>query len=173
MKEDLKDLVEKAKKGDTMALSALYESNFISVYRYAFAKVGNKQDAEDIAGNTFLRMIDNIETFTWKEVPFKAWLIRIAHNLAMDHFRKKAHEKAIDDQSYIYEFEDQVADEIVLKQTLSSLNDLSEKHRSVLMLRFIAGLSCKETAVFMKMSEENIRITQHRALKQLRSRFES
>lgn len=173
MKEDLKGLVEKAKKGDTMALSALYESNFMSVYRYAFAKVGNKHDAEDITGNTFLRMVDNIQSFTWKEVPFRAWLIRIAHNLAMDHFRKKAQENNVDSRSYTYEFEDQVSDEIILKQTLSGLNELNEKHRSVLMLRFIAGLSCKETAVFMKMSEENIRTTQHRALKQLRGRFGS
>lgn len=173
MKDDSQGLVEKAKKGDIMALSSLYEMHFLSVYRYAYAKVGSIQEAEDITSNTFLKMMDNIDTFTWKEIPFKAWLVRIAHNLAIDHFRKKAQEHNYQNQVVADPTRDTVADQIVLKETLNALNELTEKNRSVLLLRFIAGLSCKEAALFMKTSEENIRIMQHRALKQLRNKIEN
>ena len=49
--------------------------------------VGNRHDAEDLTTQTFLKMLESIGRFRWQSAPFSAWLFRIAHNLAMDHFR--------------------------------------------------------------------------------------
>src|ERR671924_458169 len=51
--------------------------------------VGNRHDAEDLTTQTFLKMLESIGRFRWRSAPFSAWLFRIAHNLAMDHFRAR------------------------------------------------------------------------------------
>ena len=85
--EDLKRLVELAQRGDREALEALYLLHFDRIYSYLHMSVGNRHDAEDLTTQTFLKMLEAIGRFRWRSAPFSAWLFRIAHNLAMDHFR--------------------------------------------------------------------------------------
>src|SRR5436309_10242678 len=80
-------LVERAQGGDRSALEELYLIHFDRIYSYLHVTVGNRHDAEDLTTQTFLKMLDSIGRFRWQSAPFSAWLFRIAHNLAMDHFR--------------------------------------------------------------------------------------
>lgn len=168
--KEIKELIKQAKRGDLTAFSELYEINFSSIYRYAFSKVRNKHYAEDIASHTFLKMIDSIENFSWREIPFKAWLIKIAHNLSIDHFRRmsKETENNIFHSEKLDNIEDKVINGVLFEKVLKVLDALDKKYKNVILLRFIAGLSCKETAAFMKVSEDNVRTIQHRALKMIR-----
>src|SRR2546429_4127850 len=84
---DLRRLVDFAQRGDREALEALYLLHFDRVYSYLHLSVGNRHDAEDLTTQTFLKMLESIKRFRWQSAPFSAWLFRIAHNLAMDHFR--------------------------------------------------------------------------------------
>src|SRR4026208_2634257 len=84
---DLRRLVEFAQKGDRESLEALYLLHFDRIYSYLHMSVGNRHDAEDLTTQTFLKMLESIKRFRWQSAPFSAWLFRIAHNLAMDHFR--------------------------------------------------------------------------------------
>src|SRR5438445_3974269 len=84
---DLRRLVGFAQQGDREALEALYLLHFDRIYSYLHLSVGNRHDAEDLTTQTFLKMLEAIGRFRWKSAPFSAWLFRIAHNLAMDHFR--------------------------------------------------------------------------------------
>ena len=84
---DLRRLVELAQQGDREALEALYLLHFDRIYSYLHMSVGNRHDAEDLTTQTFLKMLEAIGRFRWQSAPFSAWLFRIAHNLAMDHFR--------------------------------------------------------------------------------------
>src|SRR6266576_3924972 len=86
---DLRRLVDFAQKGDREALEALYLLHFDRVYSYLHLSVGNRHDAEDLTTQTFLKMLEAIGRFRWRSAPFSAWLFRIAHNLAMDHFRSR------------------------------------------------------------------------------------
>src|SRR6266496_1930288 len=63
------------------------EIAFDGGYSYLHLSVGNRHDAEDLTTQTFLKMLEAIGRFRWQSAPFSAWLFRIAHNLAMDHFR--------------------------------------------------------------------------------------
>src|SRR5437868_554946 len=85
--EDVRKLVERAQAGDRDALEELYLLHFDRIYSYLHMSVGNRHDAEDLTTLTFLKMLESIKRFRWQAVPFSAWLFRIAHNLAMDHFR--------------------------------------------------------------------------------------
>ena len=85
----IRDLVERAKRGDRDALEELYLLHFDRIYSYLHMSVGNRHDAEDLTTQTFLKMLESIGRFEWKSVPFSAWLFRIAHNLAMDLFRAR------------------------------------------------------------------------------------
>src|SRR5215813_1704465 len=83
----VRGLVDRAQQGDSEALEELYLIHFDRIYSYLHVSVGNRHDAEDLTTQTFLRMLEAIGSFKWQSAPFSAWLFRIAHNLAMDHFR--------------------------------------------------------------------------------------
>ena len=87
--ENVRRLVERAQQGDRDALEELYLIHFDRIYSYLHVSVGNKYDAEDLTTQTFLKMLESINRFRWQSAPFSAWLFRIAHNLAMDHFRAR------------------------------------------------------------------------------------
>ena len=80
-------LVALAKQGDGRAFEELYLLYVDRVYNYLHLSVGNRHDAEDLTNQTFIKMLESIDRFVWRQAPFSAWLFRIAHNLAMDHFR--------------------------------------------------------------------------------------
>src|SRR5207248_7889696 len=82
-------LVDRAQKDDRAALEELYLIHFDRIYSYLHVSVGNRHDAEDLTTQTFLKMLEKIGSFKWQSAPFSAWLFRIAHNLAMDHFRAR------------------------------------------------------------------------------------
>src|SRR5512132_2749305 len=84
---EMRALVARAQAGDRGALEELYLLHFDRIYSYLHVSVGNKHDAEDLTTQTFLKMLESIGRFRWQSAPFSAWLFRIAHNLAMDHFR--------------------------------------------------------------------------------------
>ena len=83
----VRELVDRAQQGDRDALEELYLIHFDRIYGYLHVSVGNRHDAEDLTTQTFLKMLESIGKFRWQSAPFSAWLFRIAHNLAMDHFR--------------------------------------------------------------------------------------
>ena len=87
--EHVRELVARGQQGDRDALEELYLIHFDRIYSYLHVSVGNRHDAEDLTTQTFLKMLEKIGTFKWRSAPFSAWLFRIAHNLAMDHFRSR------------------------------------------------------------------------------------
>src|ERR671924_1422165 len=85
--EEVRKLVGQAQQGNRDALEELYLIHFDRIYSYLHMSVGNRHDAEDLTTQTFVKMLESIGKFRWRSAPFSAWLFRIAHNLAMDHFR--------------------------------------------------------------------------------------
>jgi RNA polymerase sigma-70 factor (ECF subfamily) len=85
--QEMRALVARAQQGDREALEELYLLHFDRIYSYLHMSVGSRHDAEDLTTQTFLKMLESIGKFRWHAAPVSAWLFRIAHNLAMDHFR--------------------------------------------------------------------------------------
>ena len=71
-------------------LSSLYEEYYGRIARYAFTRIGDRAEAEDLAGEVFLKALQSLESYEGRGIPMQAWLFKIAHNLVVDHLRKMA-----------------------------------------------------------------------------------
>ena len=166
-------LVDAARAGDEAALSELYSLYFPRVYRYILARTGNPYDAEDLAEEVFLRVLDAIERFQWREAPFSAWLFRIAHNAVISQRRKDGARGRPAPLSEGLPLDAQGPDELVdnrlaLNEIMQAAKGLPEAQRQVISLRFAAGLSVAETARAMGKGEGNVKVIQHKAIAKLR-----
>src|SRR5258705_10194608 len=174
--DDLRRLVELAQNGDREALEALYLLHFDRIYSYLHLSVGNRHDAEDLTTQTFLKMLEAIGRFRWQSAPFSAWLFRIAHNLAMDHFRAS---KRLQLEEEVPEPEPDEStsaeagafDSIDRRSMLELIDDLSNDQQQVLTLKFVFGFSNGEAATILGKSEGAVKSLQHRALATLQKKL--
>ena len=166
-------IVDAAKAGDEAALAELYSLYFPRVYRYILARMGNPYDAEDLTEEVFLRVLDAIERFQWREAPFSAWLFRIAHNAVISQRRKDGARGRSSPLSEALPVDSQGPEEMVenrlaLNEIMKAAETLPEAQRRVISLRFAAGLTVAETARAMGKGEGNVKVIQHKAIAKLR-----
>jgi RNA polymerase sigma-70 factor, ECF subfamily len=175
--EEVRKLVERAQAGDRDALEELYLVHFDRIYGYLHVTVGNRHDAEDLTTQTFLKMIESIGRFRWRSAPFSAWLFRIAHNLAMDHFRAGRRwqpEEEVPEPAGSEErsAEDEAFQSIGRKSMLELIEQLSEDQQQVLTLKFVFNFSNREAATILGKTEGAVKSLQHRALVTLQKQFD-
>jgi RNA polymerase sigma-70 factor (ECF subfamily) len=168
----VRGLVERAQGGDRLALEELYLLHFDRIYSYLHMSVGSRHDAEDLTTQTFVKMLEAIGRFQWRSVPFSAWLFRIAHNLAMDHFRANRRWQPEEEVPESVQGEESSAEEqalVSLGQTsmLALIERLSPEQRQVLTLKFVFRFSNGETAAILGKTEGAVKSLQHRALASL------
>jgi RNA polymerase sigma-70 factor (ECF subfamily) len=168
--------VELAQKRDLGALSALYEAYFDRIYRYMLVRVRNVTEAEDLAGQVFLKMVERIDSFKWPEAGggFSAWLFRIAHNLIVDWSRGSNRTTQLLDQDLAggRTPEETVARDESVREVLLAMNCLKDDQRQVVVLRLVGGLSSRETADVLGTTEGNVRVLQHRALSKIKEKLQ-
>jgi RNA polymerase sigma-70 factor (ECF subfamily) len=175
---EMRALVERAQAGDRGALEELYLLHFDRIYSYLHVSVGNKHDAEDLTTQTFLKMLESIGRFRWQSAPFSAWLFRIAHNLAMDHFRAARRWQPEEDVPEPPADESTSAEmgaleSIGRKSMLELIEDLSPEQQQVLTLKFVFNFANGEVATILGKTEGAIKSLQHRALASLQKQIES
>jgi RNA polymerase sigma-70 factor (ECF subfamily) len=166
-------LVDAARAGSDAALSELYTLYFPRVYRYILARTGNSYDAEDLTEEVFMKVLEAIERFEWREAPFSAWLFRIAHNAVISQRRKDGARGRSAPLTEGLALDSQGPDELVenrlaLRDIMDAAQKLPEAQRQVIALRFGAGLSVAETARAMNKGEGNVKVIQHKAIAKLR-----
>ena len=173
---DLRRLVDFAQRGDREALEALYLLHFDRIYSYLHLSVGNRHDAEDLTTQTFLKMLEAIGRFRWQAAPFSAWLFRIAHNLAMDHFRaskrwQPEEEVPEPDGAQGSSAEEEALQSMGRKSMLRLIEDLSNEQQQVLTLKFVFNFSNGEAATILGKTEGAVKSLQHRALVSLQKQI--
>lgn len=177
------ELVERLQKSDTEAVGVLLEQYANRLYNYAFYRCGDHHLAEDIVSETFARIIEKIDTYEQREVPFKAWVYRIAHNQLANHLRyrsrhrtdsldavNKAGERLLDppDDWGVADgglMASQIAEREELRQAILAL---PEDQKAVFILRFIEGLDLEEVTILLEKSLASIKSLQYRAVANLR-----
>ena len=168
------DTIRGAQAGRPEQVTALYEHYHASIFRYLYYRVGDRQTAEDLTSEVFLRMIRNLAGYRLQgsSAPFQAWLFQIAHNLATDYFRRSsihpqvelAEQMAGGDPPPDAGIEHRLANEH-LYQALTRLN---EDQRDVVVLRFMVGLPITEVARTVHKSVDAVKGLQRRGLSALR-----
>src|SRR5438045_4667473 len=174
--ERVRALVERAQQGDRDALEELYLIHFDRIYSYLHMSVGNRYDAEDLTTQTFLKILESIKRFRWQSAPFSAWLFRIAHNLAMDHFRANRRWQPEEDVPEPQGEEEPSAEAQALQSIgrqsmLELIEDLSEEQQQVLTLKFVFNFPNGEVATILGKTEGAVKSLQHRALVSLQKQL--
>jgi len=153
-----------------------YEEHGQAIYRFLYWQTKDTILAQDLTSTVFERAWKSRKQF--KDGSVQAWLYRISRNLLTDHWRKKKDllmddmpgiAERITDSSVPYDYDA----ELKIWQLGKSLETLSEELRAIVILRFIDGLSARETGEMLGLSEGNVRIMQFRALRQLRKVLEN
>jgi RNA polymerase sigma-70 factor (ECF subfamily) len=172
---NVRALVERAQAGDRGALEELYLMHFDRIYSYLHMSVGNRHDAEDLTTQTFLKMLESIGKFRFQSAPFSAWLFRIAHNLAMDHFRAarrwQPEEEVPEPAEQEPSAEAAALQSIGRQSMLELIEDLSPEQQQVLTLKFVFNFANADVATILGKTEGAIKSLQHRALVSLQKQI--
>jgi RNA polymerase sigma-70 factor (ECF subfamily) len=172
-------LVKAAQEGKSAAFGELYERYTLDIFRYLYAHLDSRLDAEDLTEEVFYRAWRSLLKYRELGNPFLAFLFRIARNTLIDFYRKAGRQDVnlpLGEES-ASSGQDLEAEEIVLEtlehqEIRKVLSKMREDYRYVLILRFIDKISPAETAVAMERSEGAVRVLQHRALAELRKSLE-
>lgn len=165
------ELVKRLKQYDPEAVSEVVKNHGAALHRYVAAIVGDYHLAEDIVSETYVRVLEHIHTYAYTGAPFRAWLYRIAHNLAINAVRREqpvADEEALlqivaseaDPEQAAQQGEERAA----LRRALLKLTD---EQQQVLLLRFVSGQSTAEVARALQKSEGAVKQLQFRAMRSL------
>lgn len=172
------ELIERAKK-DPVAFGVLYERHVDQIYQYIFYRTGNRQDAEDLTARTFFRALDKIDGYTYRGVPFSAWLYRIAHNLVANWHRDRRHRHLIPLDELVLKTSGRRAPERLVERNerehalRQAISGLRGDRQQLLILKFAEGMSNAEIGKVMGRSEGAIKSLYHRTLVALRKDLES
>lgn len=150
---------------------AFYEDNLVNVYRFVFKSVRNREEAEDLTSQIFLKALRYFDP-EHSTQRARSWLFKIAHTTIADYWR--THYRALT-SSLDVRLEigwEGPAEEVILgtnelatERVFNLLQALPERYREVLSCRFLFNLSIRETAATMGVSEANVKILQFRAIK--------
>ncbi|MER7002096.1 sigma-70 family RNA polymerase sigma factor [Dactylosporangium sp. NPDC000555] len=170
-------LIERAQAGDGAAFGLLYDRYFDTVFRFVYFRVGNRQLAEDLTADTFLRALKRIGSFTWQGRDLGAWLVTIARNLVADHFKSGRYRLEVTtgdvldadrpDRGPEGSPEAAVIDHITNVDLLKAVKQLNPEQQECIVLRFLHGFSVAETAQTMNKNEGAIKALQYRAVRAL------
>ena len=162
-----------AQEDNEIELAALYEEYYDKIARYAYVRIGDRVEAEDIAGEVFLKALQSLKSYRARGIPMQAWLFKIAHNLVVDYFRKMQKRKTVPIDNIQIESgidpaikAEQNAELVRVKK---AMEQLTHKQREVLRLRFFSELTSKEAGQVLNKSGGAVREMQRSAIEKLRN----
>jgi RNA polymerase sigma-70 factor (ECF subfamily) len=168
-------LLKRARNGDRLALDALCRREWRPVYTLIYAAVHDRQEAEDLTQDVFVRALKALDRYQQTDVPFRAYLAAIARNRVRDRWRKRefahvgldqAPEPLSDDEPDAWLAGFPLSDAVA-----SAIQSLPEDYRTVLRLRLWEDRSSEDVATIMGRSAGAVRVLQYRALAALRRRL--
>ncbi len=152
----------------------LYRVHLRDVYSYAYYRIGNHHDAEDLTEQTFLQAYRHFERAQRESNgrPLRPWLIRIAHNLAANYYRDRSRrpQLALDDAGSLsapHPTEELVEGRAEVKEVLAGVSKLPDDRREALIMRFALDMDNREIARALDRTEGATKVLIHRAIKQL------
>jgi RNA polymerase sigma-70 factor (ECF subfamily) len=168
-------LVELAKT-DTDAFARLYDYFFPKVYAFVLSKVGETGTAEDIVSDVFMKLLDNLHKYEDRGAPFAAWLFTIARNQIYDYYSRNQRNASISLDETIEIKDDKkdssphvLAQESELKDKVKQvMKNLPERELSILQMKFFSGLTNREIALCLDLSESNVGIILYRVLRKIK-----
>ncbi|MGD8781325.1 MAG: sigma-70 family RNA polymerase sigma factor [Ignavibacteria bacterium] len=178
-----KELVEKA-KSDPLSFGKLYDMNYDSVFRYILYRTADIELAKELTSQTFYNALSKIWSFKWKNIPFSAWLIRIASNEVNGHYRKIKNKTNLsiednheylsnikEEENYFSNSENLETDDLLKAKLNKMLLQLKPRYQEVIVLRYFEEKPIKEISMILNKNEGTVKSLIHRGLNLLKSRI--
>jgi RNA polymerase sigma-70 factor (ECF subfamily) len=166
------ELILRAQRGEVEAFASLYDSHAGPVYGYLYKRLDQPADAEDVTAEVFVRAIRALPSFEQTGAPFGAWLIRIAHNLAVNHQKKQSRRQEValmnGDAPSAADPAELALQQITFEEVSAAMEQLTDLQRQVIEFRFLRQLTIAETADRMSRTEGAVKFLQHSAVRALR-----
>jgi RNA polymerase sigma-70 factor (ECF subfamily) len=169
------ELLAAAMQYNEAALGEVYDRYEAKIYSYVYRRTGDQSLAEDLTAQVFLKMLESIRDRKAWHSSFSGWLYRIAHNLVIDHYRRRDRQGAIDLEeapAMASDLEDPVATaemNINAERLRAAIRRLTDEQAEVVSLRFLEGYSIAEVASLTNRTEGAIKALQYRAVATLRT----
>jgi RNA polymerase sigma-70 factor, ECF subfamily len=177
------EVLARARSGDRAAFAALYNAHQDQVFRYVRARVGQRQLAEDLTGDVFLRALSRIDSFAWTGHAVGAWLVTIARNIVADHYKsaRVRYETPVGDILDV----DRVGgstEDLAVSSVLqadarrvidAALETIVDRQAAIVRHRYFEDLTLPETAAAMGATVGAVKTATHRAADALRPRLAS
>jgi RNA polymerase sigma-70 factor, ECF subfamily len=165
-------VLEHAIDGDEQAFGVLYDMYINRIYRHVYYRTGSTEDSQDITQEVFIRAFKALSKYKKTNTPFIGWLMRISHNLIIDHYRKKKDHLPLDNELAFSspDTSPESLAEIGFNQQMvrKTILKLPKDYQQVILMYFIEGFSYPEIAATLGKKEGAIRVTIYRALKKMR-----
>jgi RNA polymerase sigma-70 factor (ECF subfamily) len=174
-------LIRRAQRGDRDAFNAIMILYRERIVRLAYHMAGNREEAQDLCQETFIKAFRALGSFDARR-PFSPWLYRIAHNVTLDHIRRRKARPALVESDPEFPFEermDQTAENpqrtLLSKETqkemMAAIQSLPENYRSVVVFRYLEDLSYAEIAAALNLTEANVMMRMSRARRMLKDKL--
>lgn len=172
-----KRLLQQAQQGNHTAFADLYRENVQTIFRYVYRRVNDKQLAEDLTADVFVRAMKGLPSYRDTGKPWVAWLYRIAHARVVDHYRRQNRRPDDTDvEATPISVTPNMDARLMRQQAARALREaityLTDDQQQVIILRFIEGKRIDEVALLLGKKPNAIKALQHRALRSLGSRLE-
>jgi len=166
------ELLKKAREYDAQALAEIYDRYAESIYRYLYRYLGDAAHAEDLTSDVFLKLLQVLPTSRAPRDHLQGWLYRVAHNMAIDWFRRQGKAAVVSLEDDLVAGDELPSIALEKRQQREQLGRairrLTVDQQRVILLRFGEGFKLAETARLMGKSEGAVKILQHRAVRRLR-----
>ena len=168
---------DKNSKDAAETFTELYEHYLPKVFRYISYRVGDMDLAEDLTSVVFEKALTKIDSYRSNKASFSTWLMTVARNTVIDHYRVKSRKLtiSIEETLEIASEEASPEEEVIRKEELQRLGtylrELSQQEREIISLKFGAELTNRQIAQVVRLSESNIGTILYRAICKLRDKF--
>jgi len=161
-------LLERAREYDPKALGEIYDGYSEKIYHYIYRYLGEARLAEDLTAEVFLRLLEAIKASQGPRTHLSAWLYRVAHNLVVDHFRRRPQAESLPlEEGLVAAPEDVtvvVEKKLAQQQLRAAISHLTTDQQQVIVLKFVEGLSNAEVGQVLGKTKGAVESLQHRAL---------
>jgi RNA polymerase sigma-70 factor (ECF subfamily) len=169
-----------AAQQDLRHFRPLYDRYFESIFRFIHRRTADESLSADICSQVFLSAMQKLKKYEFMQVPFSAWLFRIASNEVTQHFRESKKKRVISlEENHVMDLLDEITElseeEEKRSRTLffQSLQQLKSGDLELIELRFFEKRSFKEIAGILELTESNAKVRTYRILEKLRKQFEN
>ena len=165
-------LLVKAAQKNPRRFSVLYERYYRQMFLFIYKRVDEEENAADVTSQVFLKAMLSLEKYQFRDLPFSAWLYRIAINEVNQYFRETRNQRTVSMESrdlpLLMEEVEEPSDDAAIQRMLSVMQALSPEEVEMIELRYFEKMPFREVADIYGITENNAKVRMYRILEKMK-----